>query len=200
MDGWLGAIIPENHHVGRGLWEGGDEAGDPEQGHERQEEVWASAAAGPGGGKAETMIDTAAVSIVLDRHTDRMQAQQTVRCWDIGDICFMPGGENQKEAHTQDLNVDLNWTQLDFRSCIISTTSIISTYYGFEAGISHYVHATSMAGRPVLHTVWATDRVKRLLRTLASIAAWRQRARPGDTHSEFQGSGVAQAFNVWNDL
>lgn len=38
---------PEDHHVGRRLGEGGDEAGDGEQRHEGEEEVGAAAAARP---------------------------------------------------------------------------------------------------------------------------------------------------------
>lgn len=66
-------IIPEYHHVGGGLWEGGDEAGDSQQDHEGEEEVGTAAATGPGGGQAET-THTTALSVVLHKHT---QCQDT---------------------------------------------------------------------------------------------------------------------------
>lgn len=65
---YLPAVIPENHHVGGRLWEGGDEAGDTEQSHEGEQQAGTSAAAGSRKGEAET-ADTATHSVVLHKQT-----------------------------------------------------------------------------------------------------------------------------------
>lgn len=63
-------VLPEDHHVGWRLGEGGDEAGETQQGHEGQQEVGTFAAAGPGLGGTRTAVDAPTVGEVLQKHTD----------------------------------------------------------------------------------------------------------------------------------
>lgn len=72
--------IPEYHHVGGGLGEGDDGAGDSQQDHEGEEELGAAAATRPRGGKAATS-HAPALSVVLHRNRWKqspLQAAQVI--------------------------------------------------------------------------------------------------------------------------
>lgn len=67
--------VPEYHHVGGGLGEGGDGAGDSQQDHEGEEELRAAAATRPRGGEAATS-HAPTLSVVLHRHRWRQSPLQ----------------------------------------------------------------------------------------------------------------------------
>lgn len=70
--------VPEYHHVGGGLGEGGDGAGDSQQDHEGEEELGAAAATRPRGGEAATS-HTATLSVVLHRNRWRQRPLQAAQ-------------------------------------------------------------------------------------------------------------------------